>query len=154
MNRQTLITIAGVVLIALAGGVLTRSLEPIVGLPGGQLSGTEAPAPPDWAAARDLDTVQLETRLDEPYSVNVWGVGLGSSFYVATRPEGTAWSNHMDADSRVRLRIGDFVYALEATRVSEAAERESVLDAYVAKYDADPAEMAGNAGLIYRLAAP
>ena len=51
---------------------------PIVMVPGGELSGTTTPVPADWAFSDAVETVQLETRPDDPYSVNVWGVSDGA----------------------------------------------------------------------------
>ena len=70
---------------------------------------------------------------------------------MSTRPEGTTWSENIDAEANVRLRVGEVIYALKAVGVSDAVERERVLDAYVEKYEADPADMTANAGLIFRL---
>ena len=44
---------------------------PVVLLPGGKLNGETRPVPADWAFAGDYGTAQLETRPEDPYSVNV-----------------------------------------------------------------------------------
>jgi len=144
--------ILGVVLgILVAAGALlsTRSFEPFIGFPGGALSGTEQPKPADWSGTAEVSTVQIETRPSDPYSVNIWGVGVGPDFYIATSPEGTAWSQHLDSDPGVRLRVGDVIHPLKAVPVTDEAERKRVYDSYIQKYEYD--DIADTAGLIYRL---
>ena len=73
--------------IRLAFAVAALSLGcggPVVMLPGGKLSGTVQPPPADWAFSDDVDNIQLETRPDDPYSVNLWGVGVGATFYIVS----------------------------------------------------------------------
>ena len=60
---------------------------PIWMIPGGELSGTVVPVPADWSFSDAIEIVQLETNPDDPYSVNVWGVGVGPIFYVASASE-------------------------------------------------------------------
>lgn len=151
MRLRNIIAAVVVVIAVFAVLVSQRTFEPVIGFPGGRLSGTEQQKPQDWSVATDIGTIQLETRPDDPYSVNLWGVGIGPDFYVATRPEGTGWSENIIADPRVRLRIGNDVFSLVATGVGDSAERKRVSDAYVAKYDANLEENIGDEGLIYRL---
>lgn len=104
---------------------------------GGELSGTSAEPPTAWQAVPE--TVQLEVQPAEPYSVNVWAVGIGRHLYVATGPEGAAWSSHLQRESRVRVRVAGVVYALRASVVQDAEERERVVAAYLRKYGAEDA---------------
>lgn len=151
MNLRNTLIVA-VFALALSIGLLSiRMFEPFIGFPGGALSGTEQQKPQDWSAADGLVTIQLETRPDDPYSVNLWGVGIGPDFYVATRPDGTTWSENIDANDNVRLRVADNVFSLKAISVSDPEERKRVSEAYIAKYDADLEENIGADGLIYRL---
>jgi len=53
--------------------------EPFIVFAGGELSGETAAPPDDWSALRDEETFQLETRPEDPYSVNIWAVGIGSA---------------------------------------------------------------------------
>ena len=151
MKIRSLVGVATVVLVASVVALFTRSFEPVIGIPGGQLSGTAQHNPNEWSETVDVATVQLETRPDDPYSVNLWGVGIARDFYVATRAQGTAWTKNIDANANVRLRVGETIYPLKAVSVSDDAERKRVLDAYVQKYDADPDDIVVNAALIYRL---
>lgn len=91
--------------VALAGLVLVTvaACEPIYVLPGGALSSPEHPAPVNWAFTADEAVVQLETRPADPYSVNLWGVGLGPYYYVSSAP-GAKWAALVAEEPRVRLR--------------------------------------------------
>jgi hypothetical protein len=125
--------------------------EPFIVFAGKRLSGEESAPPDDWAALDAIDTMQLETRPDNPYSVNVWAVGIGSDLYVGTGPDGTRWSRHLDADRDVRFRAEGRVYPLRAYPVTEPDERRRVSEAYVRKYDLDAGENWVMDALVYRL---
>lgn len=141
---------AGVAAAALA---LASCGGPLGPLAGGALSGAGAEPPAAWGALPD--TVQLEVRPADPYSVNVWAVGIGPHLYVATGPAGSTWSSRLQQEDRVRVRIAGAVYALRAAVVEDAQERERVVAAYLRKYGAADGEMAealdNVRGAIYRL---
>ncbi len=113
---------------------------------GGELSGASAEPPAAWGAVPD--TVQLEVRPAEPYSVNVWAVAIGRHLYVATGPEGSAWSSRLQREDGVRVRIAGAVYPLRASVVRDADEHEQVAAAYLRKYGAADGEEAS--GLVRR----
>ena len=138
-----------VVLMAVLIG--TRTIGPVIGFPGGPLNGVVKQVPAGWPTAIQESTIQLETNPEDPYSVNLWGVIAGSHFYIATKPEGTAWSKNIDVDSRVRLGVGESIYALSAVRIDDESEISNVHEAYVKKYEVDPKEIILTAVLIYRL---
>jgi len=125
--------------------------EPFIVFAGQRLSGEESAPPADWSALETIDTMQLETRPDNPYSVNVWAVGIGPDLYIGTGPDGTRWSRHLDEDRNVRFRVEGQVYALRAYPVTEPDERRRVAEAYVAKYDLDASENWVMGALVYRL---
>ncbi|MGH0036576.1 MAG: hypothetical protein ACQGVK_16235 [Myxococcota bacterium] len=117
-------------------GVACGPMGPI---PGGELSGAEAAPPDDWAFSDATETVQLETRPADPYSINVWGVGLGPHFYLAAgEGQASTWARHLVADPEVRLGVEGRLYPLRATRVEDPAEIERVLAAMQEKYDFVP----------------
>ena len=125
---------------------------PIVMIPGGELSGTVQPLPADWAFSDAFDTVQLETRPQDPYSVNVWAVAAADAIFVAAGGGlETAWAQHIEADERVRLRIEDALYELRATREDDPATRERVLQALQKKYDFEPDDEDTAKAILYRL---
>ena len=140
------------VLIVFSLMVFTRSTTPFIGFPGGALEGEPREVPGDWDWTKDFGTIQLETRPGvDPYSVNLWGVGIGPHFYVGTSPEGTGWSNNLDADDNVRLLVGTDLFTLQAARVSDAQEMRRVVKAYAVKYESDPEELAATMGIAFRL---
>jgi hypothetical protein len=99
-------------------------------LPGGALSGPVEPVPESFAFARDAGTVQLETRPDDPYSVNVASAIVGGDVYVSAGSNRSRWVENMESDPRVRLRIAGVIYELRAERVTDAA----ALDAFAEEW--------------------
>ena len=128
---------------------------PLVMVPGGALSGEVEPTPSDWAFSDEFETIQLETQPSDPYSVNLWGVGVGTKFYIVSgRGLESAWAQHIGADPNVRLRIGEKVYELRAVRTDETQDREEFLTAVKAKYEEfEPSEEEAAAAVLYRLEA-
>ena len=130
---------------------------PLGPFPGGRLRGERAATPDSWSLADDVTTVQLETRPDDPYSINVWiGVYQGS-LYVPTslifgpdNPEERSWVRNLNDDPRVRLRIDDEVYSLRAVRVSDPDELAGARARLLAKCDVEADEHA-RSGWIFRL---
>ena len=121
---------------------LTSCSQPLGTFPGGKLEGTLAEPPAAWSQVPD--TIQLEVRPDDPYSVNLWAVVAAGHLYVSSSRNPT-WAQRIDADPRVRLRIGQALYPLSAARVTSAAELGAVAAAHQAKYNsslpADPASV-------------
>jgi hypothetical protein len=134
--------------------VLAGCSEPFIVFSGKALSGEPTEPPADWAAIDAVDTLQLETRPTDPYSVNLWAVGIGADVYVGTDADGTRWSGHVRQDPRVRLRVGEALYDLVAQPVLDPAERRRVADAYVAKYELDSDGDWINDALVFRLDRP
>ncbi len=140
-------SLLALVLVALAAGCG----GPFLVLPGGKLEGTMAAAPDDWSVTREVDTVQLETRPADPYSVNIWMIGKGPHVYVATGDDPTGWSEHLDRNPDVRLRVRGVVYELEAQRVVDLDEKLAIGDEYVQKYDVDADDNWVQDGQLFRL---
>jgi hypothetical protein len=131
---------------------LALGCEPVSMLPGGALSGTVAPAPADWSFTDSVKTVQLETRPDDPYSVNIWGVAARGAFYVASgRGESNTWAKHLLADPRVRLRVNEDLYELSAVRTDDPAERDAFLEAAHRKYDFEVEDDQRTEAVLFRL---
>jgi len=129
---------------------LSACSEPLAMIPGGALSGEVSAAPADWSALADIETIQVEFRPSDPYSINIWGVGIGPDLYVATDADGTRWTDMLAADPSVRVRVGAKLQALRAVAVEDPAERAKVADAYTSKYDLDAGDNWVAAGRIYR----
>ena len=111
---------------------------PCVLLPGGALDGPTAPTPDDWSFTDAVKTVQLETRLADPYSVNIWTVAIGENLYVHAGASRSGWVERLEADPNVRLRVNDSIYELSAARVDDQAEFDRFSDAYERKYGRRP----------------
>ncbi len=132
--------------------LLVLGCGPIGPLPGGALSGTPTPAPPDWHFTDAVETVQIETRPGDPYSVNVWGIAHERAFFVAAGGGAeSTWVTHLEADPRLRLRVEGRLFELHAVRVDEAATRAAVLQALTDKYDFQPDPADAASALLYRL---
>lgn len=133
--------------------LLALGCGPTGPLPGGKLRGkTASEVPSDWAFADSVENVQLETRPAAPYSVNVWGAGIGKFFYVASGDGSeSAWAQHILAEPEVRLRVGDTIYELRAVRVEDDAERERFLAALERKYAWEPEPGQSEQAWLFRL---
>jgi len=134
-------------LLLLAGGCS----DPFVLIPGGALEGPVAPAPESWAFSDDVDTVQLETRPGEPYSVNIWATAVGDALYVHAGANRATWVEHMELEPEVRMRIDGALYELEAARVDEQTEFDRFADAYERKYGRRPRNESVEEAYLYRL---
>jgi len=126
--------------------------DPIVMIPGGQLSGEVTPAPDNWAFTDATDTFQLETRPSDPYSVNVWAIAIDDSIYVvAGSGMETTWAQHIANDDRVRLRVGEALYELRASEDKTEESRDTFLAAAKRKYDFDSEGEDVEEAMLFRL---
>ncbi|MDA1075268.1 MAG: hypothetical protein O3A63_10990 [Proteobacteria bacterium] len=115
--------------------LLTACAEPLVWFPGGHLSGEPEAPPQTWNVP---DTVQVEFRAQDPYSINIWAVALNGELFITTGVDGSRWSSILDGgDTGVRVRIDRSLYDLQARRVTDADLRKRVVEAYVEKYGVD-----------------
>ena len=96
---------------------LAACSEPFITIPGGKLAGQSLDPPVEWSEVPG--TIQMEMRPADPYSINIWSVGVGSDLYVATSADGTTWTGFLEADNSVRVRLQDVIYTLKA---SESAQ--------------------------------
>jgi hypothetical protein len=122
-------------------------------LPGGGLEGEARPAPSDWSFAGDYDTAQIETRPQDPYSVNLVFTILDGGLYVNAGDTETQWVKNMTEDPRVRLRVDGVLYELRAERVTDADEISAFGEAWTSQsmFRRDPAGY--DEVFIYRLVA-
>ena len=125
--------------------------NPIATLPGGALDGVTTPVPADWSSVADVKTIQVEFRPQDPYSHNIWSVGIERDLYIATSAKGTRWTPFVAADPRVRARVGSALYELSAVPVTDAAERGRVAAAYGRKYELEGDDNWVGGALIFRL---
>ena len=133
-------------------GAVIMACGPIVMIPGGELSGTPTPVPESWEFTNEVDTIQVETRPEDPYSVNAWMVVYdGSPYVVAGEGLETTWARYLVEDPRLRLRVGDALYELRAVEANDEATRDGFLEAARIKYDFDPADRPVDQAIVFRL---
>ncbi len=121
--------LAGLVLFSFGCG------GPLLVFPGGQLSGPVVTTPVgDWSFVRD-SFVDLETRPDDPYSVQLNYIVKDGKLYIDPA-EGRSWLDHIRADPRVRVRFSGKVYPLKAVLVGQPGELEGFdEDRYIYRLD-------------------
>lgn len=103
--------------------------------PGIRLGGTSASTPADFAFVQETELIQLEAQgLILPRVVNIWGIGIGEVMYVWSDP-GTGWSKRVEErPDQVRVRVGDNVYEVSASKVDDLSVKTLVAATYQAKY--------------------
>jgi hypothetical protein len=109
---------------------------PVWMFPGGPLRGIEAGAPSAWESLDHCKVIQLETRADDPYSINIWAAGSGAQLYLASGG-GTKspWVRHIQTQPLVRVQACDTVYRMRAVHTEDERELERFLEAVKRKYD-------------------
>ena len=143
-------SVIGLLLIAVAA-TLSGCAEPFIVMAGGQLSGEVTDPPADWSEFNDEEIIQLETRPEDPYSVNIWMIASGPDLYVATGDDPTRWSRILEENPDVRVRIRGLIYELEAHRVEDVVEKTAIGNEYVRKYDVDDDDNWVEEGQLFRL---
>ena len=142
-----------VMLAAAAAILLGACSEPFIVFSGGALNGEAADPPGDWTILDNIDTVQLETQPDDPYSVNIWAVGMGPLLYVHAGANRSSWVEHMEANPEVRVRVEGTLYDLRASRVEDQLEFTRFSDAYEEKYGLRPRNENAEEAFLFRLEA-
>jgi hypothetical protein len=120
-------------------------------LPGGGLEGAVEPIPDDWSFAGDYGTAQLETRPEDPYSVNLAYTLLDRALYINAGDTETQWVQNITVNPNVRLRLEGVIYELRAERVTDPAEIAGFAQAWTSQsmFRRDPTEL--DEVWIYRL---
>ena len=152
-GRRAVVPIGLVVLAAMVLGC-----GPLGPIPGGRLRGDVAPPPLDWSSMADVRQAQLETRPEDPHSINIWLGVVGGRLYVTSSlilgpddPNERDWVQHVLADPRVRLRIDGRVYELNAVRVQDPVLVETVRSTMIDKYEVEP-DAHSDAAWVFQLA--
>ena len=93
---------------------------------------------------RDGTTIQLETRPEAPYSVNVAAAIVGEGLYVNAGNTRTRWVQNIEATPLVRARIAGDVYELAARRVTDAKEMDFFAEVWTKNaWARDPRKLEG-----------
>jgi len=95
---------------------------PFIFASGGELSGTVTEVPERWQLDEDSAVAQLETRPEDPYSINFTYVQLDGRFYVYAGDTRTNWVKHIEQSALVRVRVQDTIYPARAVRVKSDEE--------------------------------
>jgi hypothetical protein len=144
--------------------VLLLACGPLGPVPGSRLGGElSSSSPNDWTFTDRYDRVQVEVRPADPYSVNVWCVATGGRLYIAAgAAESSVWARALLNDAHARLRIGEMLYGVSATRVVDVAEIEAYIVALSDKYAISFADLSNfqprsgepPSAILFRLDAP
>ena len=110
---------------------------------GGELTGEVKPVPSDWTFAGDVGTAQLETKPEDPYSVNLAYTLVDGALYINAGDTETQWVQNLTANPRVRLRVEGVLYELRADRVTDPDEIARFARAWTSQsaFRLDPTEL-------------
>ena len=96
---------------------------PFLVFPGGAMRGDLAvEVPSDWSSF-DASFLELETRPNEPYSVQLNYIVKDGLLYIDPA-EGRTWLEHLRRDDLVRVCFGSVIYELRAVLVGGPGELE------------------------------
>lgn len=126
------IVVCGILVLAAVAYPFRR--DPIGPIAGKRLTGEVASAT-DWAFTDGHMLVKVETRPDDPHSVTTLCFTHEGSLYVpAMDGAGKTWTRYVIEDPRVRIKVGDRIYAGRATRITDPSMGEPLFSAAAAKY--------------------
>ena len=109
---------------------------PFLVFPGLELSGEVVTEPvEDWSFVTSV-FLDLETRPDDPYSVELNYFVKNGGLYIDPS-EGRRWLDYIRDDPRVRARFGNKIYPLQAVLVEDPVELEGFdPDRFIYRLDA------------------
>ena len=102
--------------------VLLACEGPLVFTAGGELSGTVTDPPTTWQFANESGLAQLETRPEDPYSINLAYVQMDGRLYIYAGNTRTNWVEHIEEIPLVRIRVDETIYPVRAIRVIDNDE--------------------------------
>jgi len=128
---------------------------PIGPIPGGALEGEEIAWPDDWSFTDNIENVLLQTDPEDPYSVTIWCVARANTLYFAAADKESHWVQNINDNSKVILSVDTRLIRGTASTVTERAEAEPVIQAYLEKYKIDSRDdFVQEDGLMFRLSKP
>ena len=124
MNRIIRYALYGLLSLAvLLGGAYLLRTDPILMLPGKQLSGEEHAYPESWAFTDKHTAIKVETNPEEPHSVTtLCFIRDGKLTIPAMDGHTKRWPRYAEHDQRVRIKVGDQVYRAKLTLVTKNAK--------------------------------
>lgn len=96
---------------------------PFLVIPGGELSGEVVTEPVDDWSFVDSAFVDLETRPEDPYSVELNYFVVDGKLYIDPA-EGREWFDHLRENPLVRVRFDGKIYPVRAVLAGEPGEIE------------------------------
>lgn len=113
--------LAAVVVAIVGGYAVFTAACPCERTPGGYLLGNEVAEPvTDWAFANEEPLCQIEVSSWHPHSVNLNCMSAEGELYLScARCDGKYWSTIALANPNGRIRIGEDVYPVTLTRVTD-----------------------------------
>ncbi len=105
-------------------------------VPGGSLSGTAAPVPPDWstALANGKEICEIEARPEDPHSIQLECFLYEGALFVQSHRWALAswwpvdsWAAIWLEHPEVRVRIGEQLFDVKAVRITDPQLRSAVL---------------------------
>ena len=132
-------------------GLLVTGCAEYLPISSGALEGRVLPLPPSLDRITQDKIIQLETGTSEAYSVNLWIVEVSGYLHVYAGDNKAKWVENMEQNSNVRLRSGDEIFELEASRVNDPEIFELFAEAWEAKYGNRPQNESVEQTYLYRL---
>ncbi|MGE4607030.1 MAG: hypothetical protein AAEJ52_09850 [Myxococcota bacterium] len=135
-----ILKILGVVVLVLVGvgaAVIGTRSNPLGPIAGRELTGEVVAEPvSDWSFTDEHNLIAVETRPDAPHSVTTICIAHEGALYVPARgASAKSWPYYAIGDPRVRVKIGDLIYPVRATRVTDESLRSGLIAAARKKYD-------------------
>src|ERR1700735_830443 len=136
--------IAGIVVLLILVLVILRitGFPPNERRPGLWLPGPVVATPTDWSFTDKYPEVQVQTTTwyGIPHSVTIFCTAYHGTLYIGslvapgTPQFGRQWNRNVLRDPHIRLKIGDNLYALKATYVTDQAEDDGAVQNEHKKY--------------------
>ena len=129
--------IAVLVLVAVGAIAYATRTNPVAMIAGRQLSGELVAEPvQDWSFTDEHQLIAVETRPAAPHSVTTICFANEGKLYVPANEASTkSWPHYAVSEPRVRVKIGDKIYPVRATRVTDESLTLALTAAARAKYD-------------------
>lgn len=132
-------------------GLIVAGCAEYLPMPSGALEGRVQPLPLSLDRITQDKIIQLETGTSEAYSVNLWVVEVAGYLHVFAGDNKATWVENIEENSNVRLRSGDEIFELEATRVTDPKIFALFSAAWEAKYGNRPQNENVEQTYLYRL---